>query len=145
VLQRHQIHTQARIRPDQLRVPRVWRQGCVCGPIALQGQWLWYGCAGPGQLGGGGSGTGLWIPKKIVELHDGLGHGTTFELELSLIPQKCDVSDSAVGTYYHSWWRGNCCSTVMRHLYQASLYMAPVSLLMRPNTSIARVSPYEIN
>lgn len=45
------------------------------------------------QQGGGGSGLGLWISKKIVDLHhgkiearsEGLGHGCTFYIEIPLI------------------------------------------------------------
>lgn len=45
------------------------------------------------QQGGGGSGLGLWISKKIIDLHhgkievqsEGLGHGCTFSVEIPLI------------------------------------------------------------
>ena len=53
------------------------------------------------SLGGGGSGLGLWISEKIVELHGGIvgvssageGYGCTFYLEIPMEVRECLMSE----------------------------------------------------
>ena len=95
------------------------------------------------QQGGGGSGLGLWISKRIVDLHEGfigvssegVGQGCTFTIEIPLVdaPPSIDTNESVKNAIR---MRGRSDRGIGSHSHKSGSGKGPVPVFNRANNIV---------